>query len=155
MNKRKNGMALIIVLTLATGILIMGVSYLSTIRGQAGRNTIELGAVQADLLAEGMTQIAMLKFKELPGPLFYAYIAHMKGNTSAPYNLYHGDAILAGKIATPFNAEFRTTFQLLSSRMYQDMNVKILVEVDVSRPDNKHYQRFVERTVSGNRRPAF
>ncbi|MEW6708951.1 MAG: hypothetical protein AB1403_03940 [Candidatus Riflebacteria bacterium] len=155
LDAKRSGMALIIVLTLATGILILGVSYINTIRNQSGRNTIELGAIQADLLAEGMTQIAMLKFKEIPGPLYYAYIAHVKGSTSQPYTVYHSDAILGGKFNSPFPAEFRTTFQLLSSKMYQDMNVKITVEVEVSRPDGEKYQRLIERTVSGSRRPAF
>jgi hypothetical protein len=148
-------MALVIVLTLATSILILGVSYISTVRNQAGRNTIELGAIQADLLAEGITQIAMLKFKEVPGPLYYAYIADTKGNTSQPLNVYQSDQILNGSIKTPFNAEFRTTYQLLSSKMYQDMNVKIIIEVDVSRKDGINYQRKIERIVSGIRRPAF
>ncbi|MFZ5951397.1 MAG: hypothetical protein ACOYXC_11875 [Candidatus Rifleibacteriota bacterium] len=152
---KRSGMALIIVLTLATGILILGVSYINTIRNQSGRNTIELGAIQADLLAEGITQIAMLKFKEIPGPLYYAYIAHVKGTTSQPYTAYHNDNILSGKFASPFDAEYRTTFQLLSSKMYQDMNLKISVEVEVSRADGEKYQRLIERVVSGSRRPAF
>ncbi|NCB47859.1 hypothetical protein EOM81_12710, partial [bacterium] len=76
--RTRHGMALVIVLTLATAIMVLGVSYLKTIRNQSGRNTIELGAIQADLLAEGITQIAMLKFKEIPGPLYYAYIASVK-----------------------------------------------------------------------------
>lgn len=154
-SKKRDGMALIIVLTLATAILILGVSYLNTIRGQAGRNTIELGAIQADLLAEGVTQIAMLKFKEIPGPLYYGYLAHVKKTTSQPFNVYHGDAILSGKLTSPFDAEYRTSFQLLSSQMYQDMNVKITIEVDVSRPDGKNYQRKVERIIAGTRTPAF
>ncbi|EKD83240.1 MAG: hypothetical protein ACD_39C00796G0002, partial [uncultured bacterium] len=52
---RKKGMAIIIVVCLATAILLLGMSYIKTIQGQAGRNTIELGAIQADLLAEGIT----------------------------------------------------------------------------------------------------
>lgn len=153
--QHRSGMAIVIVLTLATAILIFGVSYLNTIRGQAGRNTIELGAVQADLLAEGITQIAMLKFKEVPGPLYYAYIAHVKGVTSQPFNTYQADPILAGKINSPLTAEYRTSYQLLSSKMYLDMNVKITIVVDVSRSDGKNYQRIIERTVSGARKPAF
>ncbi|GAB4278173.1 MAG: hypothetical protein Kow0029_21360 [Candidatus Rifleibacteriota bacterium] len=151
----KRGMALIIVLTLATAILILGVSYINTIRNQAGRNTIELGAVQADLLAEGITQIAMLKFKEIPGSLYYAYIANVKGTTTAPFKTYESDAILNGKMTKPFNADYRTSYRLLSSKMYQDMNVKITVVVNVTRPDGRNYQRIIERTVSGERKPAF
>lgn len=152
---QRHGMAVVIVLTLATAIMILGVSYLKTIHNQGGRNTIELGAIQADLLAEGVTQIAMLKFKEIPGPLYYAYIASVKGKTPDPLKTYHGDKILAGKIESPFNAEYRTTFQLLPSKMYEDMNIKISVVVDVTRPDGVSYQRNIERTVTGVRRPAF
>lgn len=153
--KKRSGMALVIVLTLATAILILGVSYINTIRGQGGRNTIELGAVQADLLAEGITQIAMLKFKEIPGPLYYAYIAHVKKTTSDPYNTYQSDPILAGNMNLPYKAAYQTSYQILSSKMYQDMNVKITIIVDVSRPDGQSYQRKIERVVSGARKPAF
>ncbi len=148
-------MAIVIVLTLATAIMILGVSYLKTIHNQAGRNTIELGAIQADLLAEGVTQIAMLKFKELPGPLYYAYIASVKGNSADPLKEYHGDKMLTQKFSTPFAAEYQTTYQLLPSKMYDDMNIKINVVVSVTRPDGVVYQRNIERTVSGVRRPAF
>ena len=151
----KNGMALIIVLTLVTAIMILGTSFLKTLHYQAGRNTIELGAIQADLLAEGITQIAMLKFKEIPGPLYYAYIASVKGNTPDPLKEYHSDKILADKFKVPFTAEYQTTFQLLPSKMYDEMNIKISVVVEVTRPDGVSFQRNIERTVSGVRRPAF
>lgn len=151
----RRGMAIIIVLTLATAILMMGVSYIKTVQNQGGRNTIELGAIQADLLAEGITQIAMLKFKEIPGPFYYAYIAHVKNTTSDPYNIYHSDAILNGNIAAPLSAEFRTAFQLLPSKMYEDMNIRISVQVKVFRPDGVEFNRNIERTIAGARRPAY
>ncbi len=155
LKNKKQGMAVVIVLTLATAILILGTAFLKTIRNQGGRNTIELGAIQADLLAEGITQIAMLKFKEIPGPLYYAYVAKVQGQTDAPLKEYHKDAVLAGEFKTPFSAKFQTTYQLLPSKMYDDMNIKISVVVNVTRPDGVDYERNIERTVSGVRRPAF
>jgi len=152
---RRKGMAIIIVLTLATAILMMGISYIRTVQNQGGRNTIELGAIQADLLAEGITQIAMLKFKEIPGPFYYAYIAHVKSTTSDPYNTYHSDGIINGNFAAPFNAEYRTTFQLLPSKMYEDMNIRISVQVKVTRPDGVEFNRNIERTIAGARRPVY
>lgn len=152
---KRKGMAIVIVLTLATAILLMGISYIRTVQNQGGRNTIELGAIQADLLAEGITQIAMLKFKEIPGPFYYAYIAHVKKETSDPYNTYHSDGILNGNIITPCNAEFRTTFQLLPSKMYEDMNIRISVQVKVFRSDGVEFNRNIERTIAGARRPAY
>ncbi|EKD81316.1 MAG: hypothetical protein ACD_39C01862G0003 [uncultured bacterium] len=152
---RRNGMAIVIVVTLAAAILMMGISYIRTVHNQGGRNTIELGAIQADLLAEGITQIAMLKFKEIPGPFYYAYIAHVKGTTSEPYKNYHSDEIINGSIAAPCNAEFRTTFQLLPSKMYEDMNIKISVQVKVFRVDGVEFNRNIERTIAGARRPAY
>jgi len=153
--RSKRGMAVIIVLTLATAILILGTAFLKTIRNQGGRNAIELGAIQADLLAEGITQIAMLKFKEIPGPLYYAYVAKVQGQTDDPLKEYHKDPVLAGELKTPFSAKFQTTYQLLPSKMYDDMNIKISVVVNVTRPDGIDYERNIERTVSGVRRPAF
>ncbi len=155
LKNKKQGMAVVIVLTLATAILILGTAFLKTIRNQGGRNTIELGAIQADLLAEGITQIAMLKFKEIPGPLYYAYVAKVQGQTDEPLKEYHKDQVLAGEFKTPFSANFQTTYQLLPSKMYDDMNIKISVVVKVTRPDGVDYERNIERTVSGVRRPAF
>ena len=60
------GMAIVIVLVLATALLIMGGTYWKTIQQvkPVGENLLQ--KAQANVLAEGILNIAILKFKELP-----------------------------------------------------------------------------------------
>ncbi|MDD2624088.1 MAG: hypothetical protein PHQ02_04640 [Candidatus Riflebacteria bacterium] len=148
----KSGMAIVLVMTLTMGLLILGSSYLKSISQRSNHNTIELGSIQADLLAEGITQIAMLKLKELPGPLYYAALCKAKGNGNEPLDTYSGDAVLNGAIKNEFSAKYSTTFTMLPSKLYEDMNAKITVVLNLSLPDGRDYERQIERTVSGARK---
>lgn len=148
----KNGMALVLAMTLTMALLILGSSYLKSISQRSNSNTIELGAIQADLLAEGITQIAMLKLKELPGPLYYAALCKAKGNGTEALKTYNGDSVLNGSIKDEFIAQYSTSFAMLPSKLYEDMNAKITVVLNLSRPDGRAYERKIERTVSGARK---
>lgn len=148
----KSGMALVLAMTLTMALLILGSSYLKSISQRSNSNTIELGTIQADLLAEGITQIAMLKLKELPGPLYYAALCKAKGNGTEALKTYNGDSVLNGSIKDEFIAQYSTSFAMLPSKLYEDMNAKITVVLNLSRPDGRAYERKIERTVSGARK---
>jgi hypothetical protein len=143
-------MAIVIVLVLAMGLLILGSSFIVTIRQQAPVNPLQLANLQADLLGQGITQIALLKFKELPGPFYYASIAKGQGNT-APYLTFVTESLLRGTIPTPFPAAFNTDYEIYSSKMYEDMNLKIQVVVSFQTRDGQTYQQVIEHVVNGLR----
>lgn len=147
-------MAIVIILALVTSLLIFATSYMKTVHYQSKRNTIELGAVQADFLAEGVTQLAMLKLQRLPGPLYYASVASAAG-IMEPYKEYISDKTLNDEIATPCSAIYRTSYRLLPSKLYDSMNVRIAVVVSVKQSDGFEYSRKIERTITGERHPAF
>ncbi|MFZ2961269.1 MAG: hypothetical protein WA705_30710 [Candidatus Ozemobacteraceae bacterium] len=157
MNKRspRQGTALIIALTLSTALLILAGAYITSLRQQGPINPNLLAATQADLLAQGVTQIAILKFKELPAPLYYAGIASRSGYFR-PNDTYCEDAIFNNSIPAPFNAVFRTNYQMLSSQMYKEMNVKIIVTVTVTYGSGKDgkpltMQKKYEHIINGTR----
>lgn len=159
--KKRSGMALVIVMGLAAAVLVMADAYLRSFSSQSGQNNIELGAIQADLLAEGITQIAMLKLKELPAPIYYATLCKSLNpgieGADEPLNVYNSDPILQGKLTSAsdgFAAEYRTSFQCLPSKLYENINAKITVQVQLVRPDNKAYNRVIERTITGDRQIA-
>lgn len=155
-------MAIVVVLCLSIALLILGSAYISTLRNQTPVNPNLLASLQAELLAQGVTQIAMLKFKEMPSCLYYAAIASKSGNI-APYlefrgggghpgQLDDGDALMNLSLTTPFRASANTNFQMLSSKMYDDMNLKITVVVDITAADGTIIQKAFEHTLNGVRR---
>jgi len=146
----REGMALVIVLALSMALLTLGGSYLHTIQNQTPVNPTILAFAQADILAQGIAQIATLKFKELPGPFYYSFIASTKGNAKF-LNKFKQDPILAGAVTDPIEAEFATEYTMYSSQMYDDMNLKIAVAINIKIPGGKTYSRLVEHTLNGIR----
>ncbi|HOY66503.1 MAG TPA: hypothetical protein PLP29_06410 [Candidatus Ozemobacteraceae bacterium] len=149
----RRGMAIVVVLTLCLAIFILGASYIKTVQQQKPVNPLLLAFAQADILAQGVTQIAALKFKELPGPFYYGYIASRRGTTTF-LDTFKGDALLAGTVTNPLNAVYSTEYSMFSSKMYQDMNLKISVAVNLTTRDGKNYSRLVEHTINGIRQRA-
>lgn len=150
--KRSNsrGMALVIVLALSTALLVMGISYISQVRQRTAVNPNQLTAIQAEFLGQGIAQIAAFKVKKMTGPFYYAMIAK---NASTPfpdpYDVYVGDSCLRGSFPTPFASTYQTTMEMLSSKVYKNLNFRIQVLVQITGPNNVVYQRQVEQIYNG------
>jgi len=143
-------MALVIVLALATGLLIMGISYISQVRQRTAVNPNQLTAIQAEFLGQGIAQIAAFKVKKMTGPFYYAMIARNAATPfSDPYDVYVGDSCIRGAFTTLFNATFQTTMEMFSSKVYRNINFRILVLVNLTGPNNVVYQRQVEQVYNG------
>lgn len=158
MNKSKrSGMALLIVMIFATSLLIFAGAYLSSFSNQSNQNNIELGAIQADLLSEGITQIAMLKIKELPAPLYYAALCKKAPEGGdEPYDTYCSDKSLNGSVKSSegFTANYSTTIQCLPTKLHENINAKVTVVVSLTRKDKQNYERVIERVITGDRQLA-
>ena len=147
----RQGMALVVVLALSAAIFILGSAFLTSIRNQGTVNPNMLSIVQADLFGQGMTQIAMLKLKEVPGPLYYASIAKAKGVSATYYTTYISDTMLNQNITSPVSLKATTDYQLLSSQMYNEMNFSIIVLVETTLPNGTKLNRRVEHIIEGKR----
>ena len=136
------GMAIVIVLVLATALLIMGGTYWKTIQQvkPVGENLLQ--KAQANVLAEGILNIAILKFKELPSDFYYSYfIARVSTTTTdlAPLNSFlensTAGSFLKGSIANVDGvgnaASYTTDYQVLSQDKYTSDSIKVKVVVDL------------------------
>lgn len=157
MNNNK-GMAILIVLVLATSLLIMGGTYWKTIQQVRPISDNLLQKAQANLLAEGILNIAILKFKELPSDFYYSYyIARVSTLTTnlVPLNSFTevstSGSLLTGSIANIDGegnvASFTTDYQVLSQDKYTSDSLRITVIVDL-----KGIRRVVSKMIKLDRR---
>ena len=156
--KMRKGMAIVIVLVLATSLLLMGGTYWKTIQQvkPVGKNLLQ--KAQANILAEGILNIAILKFKELPSDFYYSYyIAKVATTTvnTAPFADFQ-EFSTAGSLLTGSQsnadgegntASYTTTFQVLSQKKYKSDAIKISVTVDL-----KGIRRVVSKILRLDRR---
>ncbi len=148
--RHSRGMALVIVLALATALLVMGISYISQVRQRTTVNPNQLTAIQAEFLGQGIAQIAAFKVKKMTGPFYYAMIAKNAPTPfTDPYDVYVGDSCLRGAFTTPFASTYQTSMTMFSSKVYKNLNFSIQVLVQVTGPNNVIYQRQVEQIYNG------
>lgn len=138
----KNGMAIVIVLVLATSLLIMGGTYWKAIQQVKPVGDNLLQKAQANVLAEGILNIAILKFKELPSDFYYAYyVARVSTTTTniTPLNSFleksATSSYLRGSIADVDGegnvASYSTDYQVLSQDKYTSDSIRVKVTVDL------------------------
>ena len=123
----RHGMALVISLVLAMALLIFGVSFTRSLSDVKPQNPQLLLRAQLDVLAEGLTNYAVLKFKELPSDFYYAYFkANIATPTTSrdlgPITVFQSDVLMRGEIPDPNdpgrNASYTTTYEVLSQKKY-------------------------------------
>lgn len=156
--KNKKGIAIVIVLVLATALLIMGGSYWTTIKQIRPVTDNFLQKAEASLLAEGILNIAILKFKELPSDFYYSY--YIGRVTSNPKNMVPLNAFLELNTTNSLlngtmtnvdgkgnDAIYQTDYQVLSQDKYTNDSIRIKVTVEL-----KGITRVVSKILKLNRR---
>lgn len=143
-NQERSGMALVVVLVFAMALLILGGTYLQTISQKAPVNPILLEKLQADFFAQGVSQIALLKFKRFPADFYHAYIRHCQGLDSTPFNQFVGSSSsplqsLESPTGTPLGAPtsvtgYSTTYSMVSFKGYDNDGLLITVLVTCGSP---------------------
>lgn len=143
--RSRQGMALIIVLVFSLALLVLGTSYMNTISKTTVVNPIQLRRLQADFLAQGIAEIALLKFKKFPADFYHSYVAHITGapaetepyvvfceqgtgpdaNTPLRNLQYDGQSLGA-----PVNLlDYTTDYRMLSYKGYDNDGLQITVAV--------------------------
>ncbi len=145
--RSSRGMALVIVLAIATALLVMGSSYLRTFSQSRPVNVKILEKVQADLLATGLQRIALLKFKRFPEDFYHACFFQFAWDNPTkrptlfsysplPLEVFQGDPILRNGIAgllSPLSvATYSTTYRLLSHKAYTRDSVEIVINLQMT-----------------------
>lgn len=88
--RSRRGMALVVVLVLSLALLVLGGAYMKTVSQTTVVNPLQLKKLQADFLAQGISEIALLKFKKFPADFYHAYVANLCGPpaSTAPYIVF-------------------------------------------------------------------
>ena len=151
----RSGMAIIVVLVFATALLVLGSSYIKTLSSTTPVNPILLERMQADFFAQGIAQIALLKFRKFPADFYHAFLYDRAGQGSAQLKAFCGasDTPLQDykpggtSIADPVPVTVYSTQYLMSSfKGYNRDTLAIMVNVKV-----KNVQREYNFTVDASR----
>lgn len=157
------GTALVIVLVFSTVLLTFGLFYLRTVSQSMPINPLQLRRIQADFLAEGIANIAMLKYQELPSDFYYSYFVGRiatAGANMAPLTTYLGDSILNGNStinttfadpnSPPLLVTYTTDYRVLSQKKYDKDSIQIVCTVQMGGVMEREVRRtfYVERRRS-------
>lgn len=136
-------MAIVIVLVFSLTLLVLGSAYIKTFTTTKPVNPKMLERLQADFFAQGIAQIAMLKFKRLPADFYHAYIHAQAGLTNitpTPLARFHGgnntplqDYRPGGvSIGAPVPvATYSTIYNMISYKGYNRDALEVRVSVTV------------------------
>lgn len=143
---RKKGMAIVIVLSLSTFLLVLGLSYLKSVSQVSKTNPHRLTQVQSDFFAQGIQKLAVLKFKALPADFYHAYRYKVEDEKvprnpalpkllPAPFEDFTGadKTILQGmpEMFSPLPIlDYKTTYVVNSSKKFDRDMIDITVAVD-------------------------
>lgn len=148
---RRTGMAIPVVLVFSTALLIMAGVYAKRAGQSRPVNDRLLERLQADFWGQGILQMAMLKFKQLPSEFRFAYTAIQVARLSRspdPWGSFLGGN-LQGAIARPtypFDLTYATNFQVLGQEAFNEDSILITVEVNLA-----GVQRIVQHTIHARR----
>lgn len=175
-NNKKNGMAIVTVLAVASIILALGTVYVRHYTQTMPAAKLQYDRIQADFLAKGIQNIALYKIKKYPDFFIrsyrqYVYWERTKTDSSLPklderqqaspmpFEAFLDNGILMGNYDNDFiepleHPVYTTDISLISSKDFQSESIKISVDLKLNenRPLN-NYKTIVsgELTINDNK----
>jgi hypothetical protein len=164
----KNGMAIVIVLCIASVVLVLGTVYVKHYSQTAPEAKLQYDRIQADFLAKGIQNIAVFKIKKYPDFFIrsyrqYIYWQRTKTESDLPkldaeqsalpmpyeYFLGKGSGLKEGILMGDFTDDFieplgkpiyTTDISLISSKDFQTESIEISVDLQLNanRPVNNY-----------------
>ncbi|HAE37056.1 MAG TPA: hypothetical protein DCG57_00275 [Candidatus Riflebacteria bacterium] len=144
----RNGMAIIIVLVFSTALLALAGMYVSSSRNATPINSRLLERVQMDFLGQGITQLALLKFKQLPSEFYYAYnftVRDKRTATPDPWAKYLLGP-LKGERTSPFELKYHTNCRVLGQTQYKTDAIEFEVIIE-----GNDMTRNIKKTINSTR----
>lgn len=159
---RKSGMAIVIVLGIASVILALGTIYAKHYTNTSPAAKLQYDRIQADFLAKGIQNIALYKIKKYPDFFIrsyrqYVYWKRTKTDSSLkpldpeqvtqimPFENFLGRGIIMGFYDDDFieplgKPIYTTDISLISSKDFQSESIQIVVDLKLNegRPSNTY-----------------
>lgn len=148
MRNRKSGIAVVIVLVLTTMLLALAGAYIQQSRQSIPINSKLLERVQADFWGQGVAQLALLKFKQLPSEFYYAYNFSVRDSRVAIPDPWSNFLLapLQGHIDSPLSLDFSTTCKVLGQTKYKTDSIQFEVVLE-----GQGLKRNIKQTISSVR----
>jgi len=146
MNKR--GIAIVIVLVFATALLGLAGVYVRNSREATPINSKILERVQMDFIGQGITQLALLKFKQLPSEFYYAYnfsVRDKRVSVVDPWEKYLLGP-LKGDRNEPFPLTYSTKCRVLGQTRYKIDSIEFEVIIE-----GNGMKRSIKKTINSTR----
>ncbi|MBF0548566.1 MAG: hypothetical protein HQM08_29305 [Candidatus Riflebacteria bacterium] len=145
-NSPRKAMAIVVVVIFAAVLLVLGGSYIETVRQVQTSNPKELDRIQANFFAQGIQKLAILKFKRFPADFYHGYLhekARLAGESVSNITPPKPWDIFLGKDNTPLQnssalkaglstlSKYSTNYSLISNKDYTQDVIEIQVTVDM------------------------
>lgn len=154
---KKSGMALILVLSFSTFLLIMAISYTQTNLHNRPINERHFERAQADFIGQGIVQLAAMKFKKRPAEFYFAWRAMRAGVNAQPLENYlTNDSTLNGTFTDHKGNRYRfnTRMQLITNQVFDTDAIRIVVTIEqINDSDVVLLTRVQEHVIEAVRRP--
>ena len=161
---QRKGMALVIVLTFSMVLMVLGSSYISSFSSYKHNNPKHLSKIQADFFAQGISKLALLKFKKFPADFYHAFLYDIASKINptvvpklvspTPLEVFHrekSNALLqddaAMKTGIPI-AYYDTTYSLTATKNYSCDAILISITVQMKDENPQVYETLVEASRS-------
>ena len=155
----RSGMAIAVVLIFSTVLLMLGGAYIKTISNVQKVNPKLLEQVQADFFGQGISKIALLKFKKYPADFYHAFIFSINNppvtnvsapGTPTPFESFKGapgsvlqnDLSITSPASIPI-AFYYTDFKMVTHKAYNKDGLEIIATVSINGID-RGYKTTVE-----------
>lgn len=161
-NNKKNGMAIVTVLCVASIIMALGTIYVRHYSQTSPEAKLQYDRIQADFFAKGIQNIALYKIKKYPDFFIRSYRQYIywkrtmsdaslpkltaeQETNPMPFIAFMNNGVLAGDYSNDFvepleHPVYTTDIALISSKDFQSESIKISVDLKLneSRPANKY-----------------
>lgn len=149
---KRSGMAIAVVLIFASVLLMLGGAYIKTISNVRKINPKMLEQVQADFFGQGISKIALLKFKKYPSDFYHAFILSKRAipnsnptsPSSGPFDSFKGADGSILQMSRNINIypllapasfpvqSFVTDFTMVTHKAYNKDGLEITVRVELN-----------------------
>jgi len=144
----KKGIAIVIVLVFATALLGLAGIYVRSSREATPINSKILERVQLDFIGQGITQLALLKFKQLPSEFYYAYNFSVRDKRVANVDpcAKYLEGPLKGERDEPFKLSYSTKCRVLGQTKYKVDSIEFEVIIE-----GNGMKRSIKKTINSTR----
>lgn len=115
--KNRQGMALVMVLSMSMFLMMLGISYLNSVSNVSTSNPKKLIQLQNGYFAHGIQKLALLKFRLFPADFYHAYRHNVERSKTPP------NPLVSAIVPSPISAFLGNAGTILQSDIPIDTSI--------------------------------